>query len=483
MFERFFQLSANGSNVRTEVLAGVTTFLTMAYIIFVQPAVLSHTVTGEPTGMDFGAVTTATCLSAALATVIMGLYARYPIAQAPGMGENFFFVISTLPAAQALIDSRVSAGLWTTGATSAWQIGLGVVFISGVLFLLLSLGGVREALLDAISPSMRNGIAIGIGLFIAFIGLQNARLIVASPGTAVRLNPAFASPDLIVFFVGLLATAGMQALRVRGAIVWGIVLATLTALGIRYGLPHVSPSLTQSKVVAESMLMTRFAVTDRLVSAPPSISPTLLKMDLAGAASWSMVPYILVFLFMLLFDTLGTLIGVAEQAGFMRDNKLPRAKQALVSDALATVAGAAMGTSTVTSFVESAAGVEQGGRTGLTALTVAALFLLALFFSPLIAMVGSYPPITAPALVVVGSMMIRNVTKVDWSNDAEAIPTFLTIVGIPLTYSIADGLALGFIAYPVVKVIAGQRRDVKPLMYILAILLVAYFVTVRMQIG
>ena len=483
MFERFFRLSANGSNVRTEVLAGVTTFLTMAYIIFVQPAVLSHTVTGEPTGMDFGAVTTATCLSAALATVIMGLYARYPIAQAPGMGENFFFVISTLPAAQALIDSRVSAGLWSTGATSAWQIGLGVVFISGVLFLLLSLGGVREALLDAISPSMRNGIAIGIGLFIAFIGLQNARLIVASPGTAVRLNPAFASPDLIVFFVGLLATAGLQALRVRGAIVWGIVLATLIALGLRYGLPHLPPAMAQSKVVTESMLMTRFAIADRLVSAPPSISPTLLKMDLAGAASWSMAPYILVFLFMLLFDTLGTLIGVAEQAGFMRDNKLPRAKQALVSDALATVAGAAMGTSTVTSFIESAAGVEQGGRTGLTALTVAAMFLLALFFSPLIAMVGSYPPITAPALVVVGSMMIRNVTKVDWSNDAEAMPTFLTIVGIPLSYSIADGLALGFITYPVVKVIAGQRRDVKPLMYVLAVLLVAYFVTVRMQVG
>ncbi len=219
-----------------------------------------------------------------------------------------------------------------------------------------------------------------------------------------------------------------------------------------------------------------------MVSQPPSIAPTLLKMDLEGALSSRMIPFILIFLFMLLFDTLGTLVGVCEQAGFIKDNKLPRAKQALVSDAVATVAGAALGTSTVTSFIESAAGVEQGGCTGLTALTVAGLFLLALFFSPLIAMVGSYPPITAPALVVVGSLMIRNVTKVDWSNSAEAFPTFLVIVGIPLTYSIADGLALGFIVYPIVKLLAGQGHEVRWLMYLMAALLVAYFVLVRVLV-
>ena len=215
-----------------------------------------------------------------------------------------------------------------------------------------------------------------------------------------------------------------------------------------------------------------------LVSAPPTIEPTFFKMDLVGAASWPMLPFILIFLFMVLFDTLGTLIGVAEQAGLIRDNRLPRAKQALMSDAIGTVTGAALGTSTVTSFIESAAGVEQGGRTGLTALTAAALFLLALFFSPIIDMIGSYPPITAPALVVVGSMMMRNVTKIDWDNYAESMPAFLIIVGIPLTFSIADGLALGFIAYPIVKLLAGQGRDVKWLMYVMAVVLVAYFVLV-----
>jgi AGZA family xanthine/uracil permease-like MFS transporter len=424
-------------------------------------------------------VTTATCLSAALATVIMGLYARYPIAQAPGMGENFFFVLSALPAAAAVIAAKVADGQIAPGAVAPWQMALGVVFISGVLFLLLSLFGVRELLLDSISPSMRNGIAVGIGLFIAFIGLRAASLIESDPGTAVRLNPQFTSPDIIVFFCGLLVTAGLEARRMRGSIVCGIAAAAVLALALRYGLPRFAPAVAQSKVVAESMLMKQFSMAERVVSQPPSIAPTLLKMDLAGAVSSRMIPFILIFLFMLLFDTLGTLVGVCEQAGFIKNNKLPRAKQALVSDAVATVAGAALGTSTVTSFIESAAGVEQGGRTGLTALTVAGLFLLALFFSPLIAMVGSYQPITAPALVMVGSLMIRNVTKIDWSNSAESFPTFLVIVGIPLSYSIADGLALGFIVYPIVKLLAGQGRDVRWLMYVMAALLVAYFVLVR----
>jgi AGZA family xanthine/uracil permease-like MFS transporter len=479
MLDRLFRLTENRTTVRTELVAGLTTFLTMAYIIVVQPAVLSGAMSGEPTGMDFGAVTTATCLAAALASAIMGLYGRYPIAQAPGMGENFFFVGSLLPAAAAMIAAQVGTGQIVLGATTAWQIGLGVVFYSGVLFLILSMLGVREKLMEAVSPSMRNGIAIGIGLFIALIGLRSANLVRIKDG--LEINPEFASPDLIVFFFGLIVTAGLHALRVRGSIIWGILAATAFAVGLKFGLPLLGESVAASPLVKNSMLVNQFAVAGQVVARPPSVAPTLLKMDLVGALSWPMLPFILIFLFMVLFDTLGTLIGVAEQAGLIKDNRLPRARQALMSDALGTVAGAALGTSTVTSFIESAAGVEQGGRTGLTAVCAAALFLLALFFSPIIDMIGSYPSITAPALIVVGSMMMRNVTKVDWDNYAECMPTFLIIIGIPMTYSIADGLALGFIAYPIIKLLAGQGRDVKWLMYVMAVVLVAYFMIVRVQ--
>ena len=429
--------------------------------------------------MDAGAVTTATCLAAALATVIMGLYGRYPIAQAPGMGENFFFVFSAIPAAAAMIAVQVKAGLIAPGSTSPWQIALGVVFWSGVLFLLISIFGIREAILNAISPSMRDGIAVGIGLFITFIGLQAVHLVVSDRYTLVTLNHHFASPDLVVFFFGLLLTAVLAARRVRGAILWGIVGGTLLAVGLRLALPHLGPAVAKSSLVAKSMLMTQFAIAGKVVSPPPSLAPTLLKMDLVHALCWPMIPFIMIFLFMVLFDTLGTLIGVCQQAGLIRDNRLERARQALVSDAVGTVAGAALGTSTVTSFVESAAGVEQGGRTGLTALCVAVMFLLALFFSPVIAMVGSYPPITAPALVIVGSMMMRNVAKVDWGNYAESMPAFLIMIGIPLAFSIADGLAVGFIAYPIVKLCAGQGREVKWLMYLMAAVLLAYFLLLR----
>jgi len=486
MFDRFFRLTENKTTVRTELLAGMTTFLTMAYIIFVQPAVLSGGMFNKATGMDFGSITTATCLSAALATIIMGLYARYPIAQAPGMGENFFFVFSLLPAAGAMIESQIKAGTLQPGSTTPWQIGLGVIFYSGVLFLLLSMLGVREKLMEAISPSMRNGIAVGIGLFIAFIGLQFTHLVIPDPGTCVKMNVQFTSPDIIVFFFGLIVTAVLHARRVRGSILWGIIAGGLLAVALKLGLPYLGDGVMHYKPVEESMLTKKFALPPiqnysdcaNLLSAPPSIKPTFLKMDLIGAASWPMLPFILVFLFMVLFDTLGTLIGVAEQAGFIKDNRLPRAHRALISDALGTVAGAALGTSTVTSFIESASGVEQGGRTGLTAITAAVLFLLALFFSPIIAVIGSYPPITAPALVVVGAMMMTNITKVDWANYAESIPTFLIIIGIPMTFSIADGLAIGCIAYPIIKFLAGQGRDVKWLMYVMAVVLIAYFVLV-----
>jgi AGZA family xanthine/uracil permease-like MFS transporter len=462
-----FRLAENSATAQREVLAGVTTFLTMAYIIFVQPAVLSGTMFGKPTGMDFGAVMTATCLSAALATAIMALYARYPIAQAPGMGENFFFVFSAIPAAAA------------AGFANAWQVALGTVFISGILFLILSLVGLRELLFNAVSPSLKNGIAAGIGLFIAFIGLQEAGLILKDPGTAVKLNAHFASPDLLVFFFGLLLSAVLHARRVPGSLLWGIAGATLLAVTLKLALPYAPATIAASANVTGSALIQRFALAKGFLALPPAISGTFLKLDLAGALSPKMLPFIFVFLFMLVFDAIGTLIGVCEQAGFIKDNKLPRARQAMLSDAIGTVAGSVLGTSTVTSFIESAAGVEQGGRTGLTGIVVAVLFLLALFFSPLIAMVGSYPPITAPALVIVGAMMIQNVTKIDWHDYSESIPAFLILIGIPLSYSIADGLALGLISYPIIKFCCGQGRRVGWLTYFLSLLLLLYFVFVR----
>lgn len=469
--ERHFQFARNGTSVRTEVIAGITTFMTMAYIIFVQPAVLSGAMFDQPTGMDFGAVTTATCLAAALATAIMALYARYPIAQAPGMGENFFFVFSAIPAAAA------------AGFTNSWQVALGVVFVSGVLFLVLALFRVRETLLDALSPSMKSGIAVGIGLFIAFVGLQISGLILKSPATGVTLNHHFASPDLIIFFAGLFVTVALHARRVRGAILWGIASATLLAIVFKLALPGLPDSLATSKEVTESMLVKRFALADKLVAAPPSIGPTFFQMDVRGALSLAMLPFVVVFLFMVLFDTVGTLVGVGEQAGFIKDNQLPRAKEAFVADALGTTAGACLGTSTVTSYIESATGVAAGGRTGLTSLTTAALFLLALFFSPLIAMVGGYAPLTAPALVLVGAMMLRNVSKIDWEDHTEAVPAFLVMLGIPLAYSIADGLALGFISYSVIKLLTGKGGAVHWGLHLLAVLLVIYFVAVRARLN
>jgi adenine/guanine/hypoxanthine permease len=469
MLERFFKLSENQTTARIELLAGVTTFLTMAYIIVVQPAVLSGAMFGMKTGMDFGAVMTATCLSAALATALMALLARYPIAQAPGMGTNFFFIFSTIPAARA---ARAA------GFVDGWQVALGVVFISGVLFRILSLVGLREMIFNAISPSMKCAIAAGIGLFIAFIGLQNTGLIVKDPVSAVKLNAHFNSPDLIVFFVGLLTSAVLHAKKIRGSILWGIVAGTLLSAALKLTLAN-----SASPLFAKSMLATQFTLAKGIVATPPPISPTFLQMDIVHALSPAMLPFVFVFFFVLTFDAIGTLIAICEQAGFIRDNKLPRAKQAMVSDAVGTVAGAALGTSTVTSFIESAAGVEQGGRTGLTGIVVAILFLASLFFSPLIAMVGSYPPITAPALVIVGAIMLQHLAKIDWKDYTETIPAFLTLIGIPLSYSIADGLALGFISYPLIKLFSGRGREANWLTYVLAAVLVFYFAFVRSKMG
>jgi len=333
--------------------------------------------------------------------------------------------------------------------------------------------------MNALSPSMKHAIAAGIGIFIAFIGLQNAEVIVMDPGTALALNPDFGSPDMAVFFAGLLTAAGLHARRVRAAILWGMLAAGAVAILLKLTLPMFGDAVAGARLVSNSSLVLRFQLADHVLSAPPSLAPTLFQMDLRGALTLAMAPYVGIFLFMVFFDTVGTLLGVAQQAGMMRDGRLPRARQAFLSDATATVAGACLGTSTVTSYIESATGVEQGGRTGLTALTVAGLFLVAPFFSPVIAMLGSYPPITSPALVLVGAMMLGNVRHLDWSDYTEVLPSFLVLVGIPLTYSIADGLALGLIAHPLMKVLAGRPREARPASWIIAGLLLVYFLMIR----
>lgn len=465
-----FDFPGAKTSLRTETLAGCTTFCTMAYIIFVQPAVLSGAMFGMETGMDFGALTTATCLAAAFATAIMGFYARLPIALAPGMGQNFFFVFSAIPAAAA------------AGFDAPWSVALGTVFIAGILFLLLSIFGVREAITNTISPSMISAITVGIGLFIAYIGLKNAGVVLPDSATGVKLNTQFASPDLILFFTGLFITAAMRARGIKGAILWGILISTGLALLVRFALQQFPELVANSPTLSESMLMSRFQIADAIVAAPPAVSPTLFKLDLVHALSIQMLPFIAIFLFMDMFDTIGTLIGVGKQAGLMENNRLKNGRQAMLADAAGTIAGASLGTSTVTSYIESASGVEQGGRTGFTAVTVSLLFLAALFFSPIIAMVGSYAVVTAPALVIVGSMMMRNVRHIDWDDYTESLPAFLILLGIPLSFSIGDGIALGFISYPIVKLLAGKGAQAPKPMFFIGAALIAYFVFLRATI-
>jgi AGZA family xanthine/uracil permease-like MFS transporter len=426
--ERFFDLSARKTSVRTEVEAGLTTFLTMAYIVFVQPQVLGAA------GMDQGAVFTATCLSSALGCLLMGLYADYPIAQAPLMGENFFFTYTVV-----------------LGMGVAWPKALALVFISGVAFLALTLSKIRESLVNSVPPALKLGIAAGIGLFVAMIGMKDAGLIVADAPTLAKLGPLTAQPVLLAL-AGLGLTAGLMARKTRGAILIGM-LAT-AALGAALGLIHFTG----------------------VCSAPPSLAATFLKFDLRGLLSWDSLSIVLIFLFMTLFDTLGTLVGVSVQAGLMKDGKLPRAPKALLCDAVATTVGSCLGTSTVSSYIESATGVAAGGRTGLTAVTVGALFLLSLFFAPLVRSVSGaialspgvfVHPVTAPALILVGSLMMGTVRGIAWDDITEALPAFLTIAAIPFTFNIADGIAAGFISYPLLKACAARGKEVTPLLWFL----------------
>ncbi|MDP7147182.1 MAG: NCS2 family permease [Nitrospinaceae bacterium] len=437
ILERLFRLQENDSDAVTEVRAGIVAFLTTSYIIFVQPAVLSNA------GMDFGAVMTATCLASAVGCLIMGLWANYPIVLAPGMGINFYFTYTVV-----------------LGQGIPWETALGAVFISGVILILLTLFRFRELIINVIPEYLKNGIAAGIGIFISFIGLVQGGWVTDHPGALVQLGNLKSLPAVFTL-CGVLLIAVLLQRRVTGAIFIGM--AVMSLLGLPFGLVEFSG----------------------LVSSPPDLAPTLLKMDLAGALDLGVLTIVGVFVFVDLFDTAGTLVGIGQQGGFMKYGKLPRANRALMPDAVATTAGAAFGTSTVTCYIESSAGIAEGGRTGLASVVTACLFLLALFFAPLAKMIGGgyvvdgtiFYPITAPVLIIVGCLMAGNLSHINWKQWDEALPSYLIVIGMPLTYSIADGMALGFISYPLIKVFSGKAREVHWCLYLIALLFILRYWT------
>ncbi|MGP0147632.1 NCS2 family permease [Pseudomonas oryzihabitans] len=423
MLERLFQLKAHNTSVRTELLAGVTTFLAMAYILFVNPSILGAT------GMDKGAVFVATCLAAAIGSALMGLIANYPIALAPGMGLNAFFTYTVV---------------LHMGHT--WQAALGAVFLSALMFFLLSIFRIREWIINNIPLELRSGIAAGIGLFLALIALQNAGIVVDNPATLVGLGD-LAKPGPILAVLGFFLIIALEARRITGAVLIGILVVTAIAI---------------------AMGVTPFG---GVVSMPPSLAPTFLQLDIKGALDIGLVSVIFAFLFVDLFDNSGTLIGVAKRAGLMgKDGHLPKMGRALIADSSAAMFGSLLGTSTTTSYIESAAGVSAGGRTGLTAVVVAVLFLLALFFAPL---AGSVPAFaTAPALFFIAVLMTSGLAEIDWDDLTTAAPVLLTALAMPLTYSIANGIAFGFIAWTAIKLLSGRTRELNSALIILSILFV-----------
>lgn len=408
--ESFFELKKHGSNVRAESLGGLTTFLAMAYITVVNPSILSQA------GMDFGAVFVATCIAAAFGSIVMGLHANFPIAQAPGMGQNAFFTFSIV-----------------LGMGHAWQTALGAVFVSGMIFVALSILPVREWLVNAIPRNLKLGMAAGIGLFLGFIALKNAGIIVTDPATLVALGD-LSSFEPLVCLLGFVVMVALSARKITGAVLIGILFATF--LGWTFG-------------------NTEFR---GFVSMPPSIAPVFLQLDIVGALQLSMVTPILSMLIVDIFDTAGTLIGVATRANLLgEDGKLPRLRRALLSDSGATVVGALAGTSSTTSYVESASGVEAGGRTGLTAVVCGLLFLACLFFAPLAQSVPAFA--TASALLFVACLMARSLADLDWQDITESAPAVVAAITMPLSFSIADGIGLGFISYVLIKIVSGRIRD------------------------
>jgi AGZA family xanthine/uracil permease-like MFS transporter len=433
MLERLFGLKAQGTDVRTEVLAGVTTFMTMAYIVVVNPAIL-----GEA-GMPVAAVAAATCLAAGFGSILMGLIANYPLALAPGMGLNAYFTYTVVK-----------------GMGVPWETALGCVFLSGVAFLVLTLVGVRQMIVAAIPKPLFSAVAAGVGLFIAFIGLKEAGIIVASPATTVALGD-LTTPTAAVAILGLVLIAVLQAWRVKGAILIGILLAA--AAGWALGLAKIAPG----------------------TSSLADLTATAFKMDVLGAfhlkggMAVAMLEIIFVFLFVDLFDNVGTLVAVTKKAGLQApDGSIPRLNRILLADSAATMIGAAAGTSTVVSYIESASGVTAGGRTGLTAVVVGLLFLATLFFAPLVQAIPAAA--TAPALILVGALMVGSLVDVDWADPTVAIPAFLTLITIPLTFSIANGLAFGITSYAVLRLLTGKIGRADWLLLVLAALFVVRFV-------
>ena len=428
MLEKYFKLKENKTTVRTEIIAGITTFMTMAYILAVNPSILSAT------GMDGNAVFTATALSAVIATLVMALWAKLPFALAPGMGLNAFFAFTVV---------------LTMG--HSWQFALTAVFLEGIIFLLLTAFNVREVIVNAIPMNLKHAISAGIGLFIAFIGMQNAGLIVKSDATMITLGNMSEHTIWIALF-GLVVSAVLLALKVKGALLIGIFASAV--VGIPLGVTHMPET--------------------SWVTLPPSLEPIFFKFTFTEIFSTDMLVVLITFLFVDLFDTVGTLIGVASKANMIdKDGKLPRVKEALFADAVGTTVGAILGTSTVTTYVESASGVAEGGRTGLTALSTAGMFALALFFAPIFLMGPSAA--TAPALILVGSFMLSPILKINFDDYTESIPVFLTIIMMPLAYSIAEGIVFGMLSFVVLKVLTGRHKEVSGVMYVLALLFLAKF--------
>nr|WP_300824084.1 NCS2 family permease [uncultured Schaedlerella sp.] len=454
--EKVFHLSENHTDVKTEVIAGVTTFMTMAYILAVNPNILSAS------GMDAGAVFTATALASLVATLLMAAFANYPFVLAPGMGLNAYFAYTVV---------------LQMGYT--WQMALAAVFVEGLIFILLSLTNVREAIFNAIPMNLKHAVSVGIGLFIAFIGLQNAKIVVDST-TLVSVysfktsieKGTFLSEGITVLLalIGILLTAVLVVKNVKGNILWGILGTWI--LGIiceLVGLYRPDPELGMFSVLPD--FSSGFGI--------PSMAPTFFKMDFSGILSLNFLTIMFAFLFVDMFDTLGTLIGVASKADMLdEDGKLPKIKGALLSDAVGTSLGAVFGTSTTTTFVESASGVAEGGRTGLTAVVSAALFGLALFLSPIFLAIPSFA--TAPALIVVGFLMITSITKIDFADYTEALPCYISMIAMPFMYSISEGIAMGVISYVVINLLTGRAKEKKIslLMYVLAVLFVLKYILI-----
>lgn len=438
MLEKLFAIKENGTSLRREFVAGLTNFMTISYIIFVQPAMLSLS------GMDYGAVMVATCLSSALATFFMAFLTNYPVVLAPGMGLNAYFVFDLC-----------------RGSGVPWQEALGIVFIAGMLFFILSFVGIREAIMNALPHSLQNAIAIGIGLFIAFIGLQMSGIITKDPATFITRGALDAAPVLLSLF-GIAVTLTLIARKVRGAILIGILISTI------------------------ANLIFGVASFDGIAAAPPSIAPTFFKLQLPNIfAKLELIPIIFVFFAIDMFDSIGTLTAIGYRAELLQEGKLTKARGALLTDAGSTVGGSLLGTSTVTCYIESATGITEGGRTGLTAAVTGVCMLLSLFLYPLVKIVGGgfqigpsafLYPIIAPALIVVGGLMLRNVNQIDWEDITESIPAFLTMLMMPLSFSITDGIGFGLISLAFLKLVTGRRKEIHPVIYYFALFFIACYI-------